>query len=123
MAKKTQASVIRDQFDGTIIERPIEAANKAALAGIGLAAQLRNHVASQYDDFVRDGEKVRDRFEDSLDDLQNRVTDQVKTKRNQVEMRVTRTLKTVLDHSPIATSSDVDKLNTKFDKVLLQLTK
>ena len=121
--KKTRASSIIDPFEGTIIERPIAAANRAALAGLGLATQLRTSVEVKYDDFARDGEKVRNQIEGSIGGLQNRISGQVKKSRSQVEKRVADTLNTILAYSPIATSSDVDKLNTKLDKALLQLAK
>ena len=120
---KTWVGSIVARFDGTIAEQPLAAANKAVLAGLGLATQFRTNVEAKYNDFANDGEKVRDQIEGSIDGLQNRVLGQVKSRRDQVEKAAESAINTVLGYSPIARSSDIEKLNVKLDKVLLQVAK
>ena len=122
-SKKTRVSLIVDRFDGTIVEQPLAVANKAVLASLGFATQIRTDFEEKYNDLARDGEKVRNEVENSIENLQGRVSKQVKTARKQVEKRVASAFNMVLDYSRIAKSSDVEKLNTKLDKVLLQVAK
>ena len=121
--KKTRASSTIDPIEGTIIERPIAAANQAAQAGLGLATQLWTSLEVKYEDYARDGEKVRNQIEGSIDGLQNRISGQIKKSRSKVEKRVAKALNTILDYSPIAKASDVDKLNAKLNKALLEIAK
>lgn len=122
-SKKTRVSSIVDRFDGTIVEQPLAVANKAVLASLGFATQIRTDFEEKYNNLAKDGEKVRNEVENSIENLQGRVSKQVKTARKQVEKRVASAFNRVLDYSRIAKSSDVDKLNTKLDKVLLQVAK
>ena len=122
-SKKTRVSSIVDRFDGTIVEQPLAVANKAVLASLGFATQIRIDFEEKYNDLAKDGEKVRNEVENSIENLQGRVSKQVKTARKQVEKRVASAFNRVLDYSRIAKSSDVEKLNTKLDKVLLQVAK
>lgn len=122
-SKKTLVSSIVSRFDGTIAEQPLAAANKAVLASLGFATQFQADIQEKYDDLAKDGETVRDRVEDSIGSLQGRMEGQLKSKRNQVRKGVSSAFNTILDFSPVAKSSDIDKLNTKIDKVLLQVAK
>lgn len=120
-AKKTLLSSIVDRFDGTIVEQPLASANKAVLASLGLATRYQASFQVKFDDLAKDGEKVRNQVEDSVGILQDQVVGQLKSKRNQVAKGVASAFNTILDYSPIAKSSDIAKLNTKLDKVLLKV--
>lgn len=122
-SKETLVSSIVDRFDGTIVEQPIAAANKAVLAGLGLAKQFQADLQKKYDDLVIDGETVRDQVEGSIENLQSRVVGQIKSKRNQVEKGVTSAFGAILDYAPVAKTSDIEKLNHKLDKVLSQVAR
>ncbi len=120
---KAQAKSIVDRFEGTIVERPIIIANKAFLAGLGLASQAQSDFDKKFEALAKDGEKVRDQAQDSLDDFGDRVVKQVKATRKEVTKRAESAVKTVLDYSPVATTSDLKKLDRKLDKVLAQVAK
>ncbi len=120
---KAQAKSIVDRFEGTIVERPIIIANKAFLAGLGLASQAQSDFDKKFDALAKDGEKVRDQAQDSFEDFGDRVIKQVKSTRKEVTKRAESAVKTVLDYSPVATASDLKKLDRKLDKVLAQVAK
>jgi polyhydroxyalkanoate synthesis regulator phasin len=120
---KAQAKSIVDRFEGTIVERPIIIANKAFLAGLGLASQAQSDFDKKFDALAKDGEKVRDQAQDSFEDLNDRVIKRVKATRKEVTKRAETAVNTVLEYSPIATTSDLKKLDRKLDKVLAQVAK
>ena len=120
---KAQAKSIVDRFEGTIVERPIIIANKAFLAGLGLASQAQSDFDTRFEALAKDGEKVRDQAQDSLDDFGDRVVKQVKETRKQVTKRAESAVKTVLEYSPVATAADLKKLDRKLNKVLEQIAK
>ena len=120
---KAQAKSIVDRFEGTIVERPIIIANKAFLAGLGLASQAQSDFDKKFDALAKDGEKVRDQAQDSFEDLNDRVIKRVKATRKEVTKRAESAVNTVLEYSPIATTSDLKKLDRKLDKVLAQVAK
>ena len=120
---KAQARSIVDRFEGTIVERPIVIANKAFLAGLGLASQAQSDFDAKFEALAKDGAKVRDQAQDSLDDFSNRVIKQVKATRKEVTKRAEAAVKTVLAYSPVATTSDLKKLDRKLTKVLAQVAK
>lgn len=120
---KAQAKSIVDRFEGTIVERPIIIANKAFLAGLGLASQAQSDFDTRFEALAKDGEKVRDQAQDSLDNFGDRVVKQVKETRKQVTKRAESAVKTVLEYSPVATAADLKKLDRKLNKVLEQIAK
>ena len=120
---KAQAKSIVDRFEGTIVEQPIIIANKAFLAGLGLASQAQSDFDKKFDALAKDGEKVRDQAQDSFEDLNDRVIKRVKATRKEVTKRAESAVNTVLEYSPIATTSDLKKLDRKLDKVLAQVAK
>lgn len=120
---KAQAKSIVDRFEGTIVERPIIIANKAFLAGLGLASQAQSDFDKKFDALAKDGAKVRDQAQDSFEDLNDRVIKRVKATRKEVTKRAESAVNTVLEYSPIATTSDLKKLDRKLDKVLAQVAK
>lgn len=123
VTKKAKARTIADRFEGTIIEQPIVIANKTFLAGLGLASQVQSDFDAKFEALAKDGEKVRNQAQDSIGSLRNKVVDQVKTTRSELAKRVESAVSTVLEHSPVATTEDVEKLNKKLDKMLDQVAK
>ena len=120
---KAQAKSIVDRFEGTIVEQPIIIANKAFLAGLGLASQAQSDFDKKFDALAKEGEKVRDQAQDSFENMNDRVIKQVKATRKEVTKRAESAVITVLDYSPVATTSDLKKLDRKLDKVLAQVAK
>jgi len=120
---KAQAKSIVDRFEGTIVEQPIIIANKAFLAGLGLASQAQSDFDKKFDVLAKEGEKVRDQAQDSFENMNDRVIKQVKATRKEVTKRAESAVQTVLDYSPVATTSDLKKLDRKLDKVLAQVAK
>ncbi|MDH3531871.1 MAG: phasin family protein [Gammaproteobacteria bacterium] len=123
VTKKAKARTIADRFEGTIIEQPIVIANKTFLASLGLASQVQADFDAKFEALAKDGEKVRKQAQDSLGSLRNKLFDQVKTTRDEITKRVESAVSTVLEHTPVATTGDVEKLNKKLDKMLVQVAK
>ena len=126
--KKTRKSDARtwsivDRFEGTIVERPIVIANKTFLAGIGFASKVQSDFEAKFEELAKSGEKVRREARGNLDNLGERLRKQVEAKRKEVAKRAESTLKTVLDYSPVATTSDLKKLERKLDKVLAEVAR
>ena len=84
---KAQAKSIVDRFEGTIVEQPIIIANKAFLAGLGLASQAQSDFDKKFDALAKEGEKVRDQAQDSFENMNDRVIKQVKATRKEVTKR------------------------------------
>jgi polyhydroxyalkanoate synthesis regulator phasin len=120
---KSQAKSIVDRFEGTIIEQPIIVANKAFLAGLGLASQVQSDFDAKFEELAKDGVKVRKEAENSFESLSDRFLKQVKATRKKVTKRAESAVNAVLEYSPVATTSDLKKLNSKIDKVLAQVAK
>ena len=118
-----QAKSIADRFEGTIVERPIVIANKAFLAGLGLASQVQSDFDAKFEELAKEGEKVRKQGRGSLDSMSDRVLKEIAAKRKEVAKRVESAVNTVLEHSPVATTSELKKLNRKLDKVLAEVAK
>ena len=122
-SNETFVRSIVDWFDGTTMEQPLAAANNAALASLGLATRFQADFQVKYDGLAKDGETVRNRVRDSIDSLQGRVVGRLMSTRSQINKDVTSAFNTILDYSPVAKSSDIEKLSTKLNKVLLQVAR
>ena len=114
---------IVDRFEGTIIEQPIVIANKTFLAGLGLASQVQSDFDAKFEELAKDGAKVRKEARGSLDSMSDRFMKQVDETRKEVSKRAETAMNTVLEYSPVATTSDLKKLNRKLDKVLAEMAK
>lgn len=114
---------IVDRFEGTIIEQPIVIANKTFLAGLGLASQVQSDFDTKFEALAKDGAKVRKQARSSLDSMSDRFVKQVEETRKEVTKRAESAMKTVLEYSPVATTSDLKKLNRKLDKLLAEMAK
>jgi len=120
---KAQAKSIVSWFEGTIVEQPIIIADKALLAGLGLVSQVRSDFDEKFEKLAKDGEKVRKQAEGSFESLSDRYIKEFKATSKQLTKRVESVVNTVLEYSPVATTSDLKKLNSKLDKVLAQVVK
>ena len=128
--KTTRKAQNASPFEGTVLEQPMAAANKAFLAYIGLADQVKagveariDTVEAKFNELAKDGEKIRNRARKSADKARKDAVSNAKTTRRKVETRIEDTIESILAKSPVATSTDVDKLNKKLDKVLAEVGK
>ena len=117
-AKTKTAKPAAGRLDGTILEQPFAAANKAFLASIGLADQVVTGFGQKFD-----GEKVRDRAKKSADQLRKDAGSNFDTATKNLKERADKVVASILSMSPVATSNDVDALNAKLDKVLAEVAK
>ncbi len=127
---QTTTNAVRDQFksviarfDGTMFEQPIAGAKKTFYAGIGLADRFRSEFETQFNALAADGEKARDRAQESAAHWRDQVAGNARTARQNVSNRVEEAVHKVLEFSPVATTDDVKKLNEKLDKVLAMVAK
>lgn len=120
---KAQPQSIVDRFEGTVVEQPIIVANKAFLAGLGFATQIQSDFDAKFEALAKDGEKVRNQAQNSFENLSNRLLKQVNATRKEVSNRAESALNTVLDNSRVATTSDLNKLDRKIDKLLAQVAR
>lgn len=125
--KTTKNPAIVDRFEGTVVEKPIVIANKAFLASLSLFDQARSDFEAKFEAFAKDGKKlrkqVRNETKSSVSSLRDQVETRVKSTRDQIAKRVESAVSTILDHSPVATTGDIEKLNKKLDKVLVRVAK
>lgn len=127
---QTYTDTVRDQvksivarLEGTVLEQPIAGAKKTFYAGIGLADRARNEFETQFNALAADGEKARDRAQESAAHWREQVAGNAKTARQNMSNRVNETVHKILEYSPVATTDDVKKLNEKLDKVLAMVAK
>ena len=118
-----QAKSIVDRFEGTIVEQPIIIANKAFLAGLGFASQVQSDFDEKFEELAKEGEKVRKQGRGSFDSLSDRVFKEIEARRKEVTKRAESAVKTVLEHTPVATTNELKKLDRKLDKVLAEIAK
>lgn len=119
----SQAKSLMDRFEGTIIERPIVIANKTFLAGLGLASQVQTTFDAKFEELAKDGAKVRNQARGTVDSFGDRIAKQVRNTGKEVTKRAESAMTTVLEHTPVATTSELKKLNRKLDKVLAEVAK
>jgi hypothetical protein len=116
-AKSTTWS-IAERFDGTVLEQPVAAANKTFLAGLGLAEQVWTGCGASFDELASDGETIRQRAKARIESFRDDANINIDTARKNAIKQVNQVVQKVLSVSPVATTSDVDALNAKLDKVL-----
>ena len=117
------AKAAGSRLEGTILEQPFAAANKAFLASIGLADQVVTGIGEKFDEFAADGEKVRDRAKKSADEFAKEAGSSFDSIQKNLKKRGDQVVESILSMSPVATSSDVHALNAKLDKVLAEVAK
>ena len=120
---KAKDKTIIDRLDGTLLEQPVIVVNKTFLASIGLAEQVRTGFESKFDELVNDGEKARERAKKSAESLRKEAGSNFDSAAKNVKKRADEIVEKILSMSPVATSSDVDALNKKLDKVLAEVAK
>jgi len=121
-SKKRAPEGIMDRLESAV-SQPIAFANKAFLASIGLVTQFQSDFDSKYDELAKDGEAARDRYEATLTDIRKKITDRVNTASDEVGSRLEPVVARIIEMTPVATESDIDKLNKKLDKVLAQISR
>jgi len=123
VAKKVRSKSVVERFEGTIVEQPIVIVNKTFLAGLGLATKFQSGFEAKFDELADDGEKVRNKAQDSAVSYRDQVIGRFKSAQKKVTKRVESAVNTVLDYSPVATTDDIKKLNAKLDRVLGHIAK
>lgn len=86
-AKKAAPKSAFDMFEGSVIAVPFKFANKTFLASLGLLSVVGKEVVGKIDAYAKDGEKVRDEIQASLDEMRHDVVEQVTEARNRVMER------------------------------------
>ncbi|MDX1516383.1 MAG: phasin family protein [Woeseiaceae bacterium] len=114
MANKRQTADSNAAFD---------LVRKTYLAGLGLVAQTRDQFERKFSEFAQDGEQVRRDVEKTVDGLKSRVEARVAAARQRVAADVESTFTRVLRTTPVATTEDIAKLNTKIDKILVRVAR
>jgi len=76
-----------DKLEGSVIAVPFKVANKTFLASLGLLSVIRKEVAAKVDAYAKDGEKVRDEIQASIEELRHDVVEQVNEARDRVRER------------------------------------
>lgn len=121
--KRTSPETIVERLGDTVVGQPIAIANKAFLASLGLVSQFQSDFDAKYEELVKDGEAVRDRYEASLTDIRKKLTKRVNSARDEVANRFEPVVDRIVEMTPVARASDIDELNKKLDKVLAQVAK
>jgi acetylglutamate kinase len=120
---KSTTRTIADRFDGTVLEQPVVVANKTFLAGLGLAHQIWTGFGARFDACASDGEKIRQRATKQVESFRKDANSNIDTARENAIRQVNQVVQKVLSVSPVATSSDIDALNAKLDKVMAAVAK
>ena len=121
--KKTRAPSFYEKIEGTMIGQPIVIANKAFLASLGLVATVSSDFVKRVDELAKDGEVVRDEYQASLEKFRGDVMSQISEGRERAAGRARKFAKIVTDSFPLATDDDVQELEQKIDKVLVEVAK
>ncbi len=121
--RKARDKSVYEKLEGSIVGRPIVIANQAFLAGLGLVSNVRSDLSGTFTKLTKDGEKVRKQYRAQINDLRDDVVKQAKAARKRVVKNVKSVAESVAEVSPVATQHDLDKLNSKLDKVLAEVAK
>lgn len=121
--KRTKAPTFYEKIEGTMIGQPIVIANKAFLASLGLVATVSSDFVKRVDELAKDGEVVRDEYQASFEKFRSDVMNQIKESRERAAGRTRKFTKFVADSFPLATDDDVQELEQKIDKVLVEVAK
>jgi len=76
-----------DKLEDSVIAVPFKFANKTFLASLGLLSVIRKEVVAKVDAYAKDGEKVRDEIQASIEELRHDVAEQVNEARDRVRER------------------------------------
>jgi hypothetical protein len=68
-AKKQAEKSIFERLEDSVIGQPFAIANKAFLASLGLFSTIQTEFGNKFDEFAKDGEVVRDKYQESFADF------------------------------------------------------
>ena len=114
---KSRTPPVVERFQGTVLEQPVAAFDKAYFASVGLADRLWTGFGKRFDELANDGEEVRRCAIAEAESLRKDMNSNLETARKNVIKRADQVLERVLSVSPVATTNDVEALNAKLDKV------
>ena len=81
--KKPEKSLF-EMLEDSLIGQPFVIANKVFLASLGLISTIGTEFGNKFDEFVKDGEVVRDKYQASFTKLQKDVVEQASTAKDRV---------------------------------------
>lgn len=64
--RKKPEKTLFEMLEGSLIGQPFVIANKVFLASLGLVSTIQTEFSSKFDEFVKDGEVVRDKYQASF---------------------------------------------------------
>jgi len=82
--RKKPAKSLFEMLEDSLIGQPFVIANKVFLASLGLISTVQTEFSSKFDEFVKDGEIVRDKYKASFTKLQKDVVKQASTAKDRV---------------------------------------
>ena len=82
--RKKPEQTLFEMLEDSFIGQPFVIANKVFLASLGLVSTIQTEFSSKFDEFVKDGEAVRDKYQASFTKLQKDVTKQASTAKDRV---------------------------------------
>jgi hypothetical protein len=71
-------------LEDSLIGQPFVIANKVFLASLGLVSTIGTGLSDKFDEFVKDGEVVRDKYQKSFTKLQKDVVKQASVAKDRV---------------------------------------
>jgi len=81
--KKPEKSVF-EMLEDSLIGQPFVIANKVFLASLGLISTIQTEFGSKFDELVKDGVVVRDKYQASFTKFQKNVVKQATTAKDRV---------------------------------------
>ncbi len=82
--RKKLEETLFEMLENSLIGQPFVIANKVFLASLGLVSAIQTEFSSKFDEFVKDGEVVRDKYQASFTKLQKDVVKQASTAKDRV---------------------------------------
>jgi len=67
--KKEAEKSVFERLESSVIGQPFVIANKAFLASLGLFSTIQTEFGNKLDEFAKDGEVVRDKYQESFADF------------------------------------------------------
>jgi len=82
--RKTPEKSLFETLQESPVGRPFIIVNKVFLASLGLVATIQTGFSSKFDEFVKDGEVVRDKYQESFTKLRQDFVKQGSTDKDRV---------------------------------------
>ena len=82
--RKKPEKTLFEMLEDSLIGQPFVIANKVFLASLGLVSTIQTEFSCKFDEFVKDGEVVRDKYQASFAKLQKDVVKQAGTAKDRV---------------------------------------